>query len=46
MPGDDAVVAVDQDRVGEAELADRGGDLRHLLVAVRPGVPGVGAEGF
>ena len=35
VPGDDAVVAVDQDRVGPAELADRGGDLRHLRVRVR-----------
>ena len=31
----DAVVAVDQDRVGPAELADRGSDLRDLSINVR-----------
>ena len=38
MAGDDAVLAIDQDRVGPAELADRRGDLRHLRIAVRAGV--------
>ena len=44
VAGNDAVVAVDQDRVGPAELADRGGDLRHLRIAVRPGVLGEGDQ--
>ena len=34
-------VAIDQDRVGEAELADRGGDLRDLRFGMRAGVAGV-----
>jgi hypothetical protein len=33
MSGDDAVVAVDQDRVGPAERPDRGGDLGDLRVS-------------
>ena len=44
MPGNDAVVAVGQDRVGEAELADRRRDLRHLLVTVRPCIPRIGDQ--
>ena len=44
VSGDDDAVAADQDRVGEPELGDRGGDLRDLLVGVGPGVPLVGAE--
>ena len=32
VPGDDAVGAVDEHRVCEAELPDRAGDQRHLLV--------------
>ncbi len=36
VAGDNAVLFVDQHRVGEAKFADRGGDLRDLLVAVRP----------
>jgi hypothetical protein len=32
---DNPALAIDQDRVGEAKFADRGGDLRDLLVAVR-----------
>src|SRR6202040_1919244 len=35
LAGDNAVLFVDQHRVGEAKFADRGGDLRDLLVAVR-----------
>jgi hypothetical protein len=35
VAGDNAVLFVDQHRVGEAKFADRGGDLRDLLVAVR-----------
>jgi hypothetical protein len=38
VAGYDAVLAVDQDRVGEAELADRRGNLRDLRVRVRPGI--------
>ena len=38
MAGDDAVLAVDQHRVGEAKLADAAGDLRDLRIAVRPRV--------
>jgi hypothetical protein len=44
VAGDDAVIAVDQHRVGEAVLADRAGDQRDLVVAVRPRVPGVGYQ--
>ena len=32
VPGDDHAVAAGQDRIGEAELGNRRGDLRHLLV--------------
>src|SRR5258706_211589 len=35
VAGDNAVLFVDQHRVGEAKFADRRGDLRDLLVAVR-----------
>lgn len=34
MSGDDAVDAVDQDRVGPAELDDTGGDLGDLCIGV------------
>jgi hypothetical protein len=34
VTGDDAVLAVDQDGVGEAELADAPGDLRYLKIRV------------
>ena len=51
VSGDNAVLFVDQHRVGEAKFADRGGDLRDLLVAVRARVfrrrgsaPRTGAE--
>ena len=44
VAGDDAVVAVDQDRVGPAELADRGGDLRHLGIGMGAGVAGIGDQ--
>ena len=37
-------VAVDQHRVGEAVLADRAGDQRHLRLAVGAGVAGVGDQ--
>jgi len=39
VAGDNAVL-----RVGEAKFADRGGDLRDLLVAVRARVSGVGDQ--
>jgi hypothetical protein len=42
--GDNAVLFVDQHRVGEAKFADRGRDLRDLLVAVRARVSGVGDQ--
>ncbi len=38
MPDDDNVVLADQDRVGEAELGDRGRDLRHLNGRMGPGI--------
>ncbi len=44
MAGDDAVVVVDQDRVGPAEGPDGGGDLGHLLVGMGPGIAGIGDE--
>ena len=44
VAGDDAVRAVDQHRVGEAVLADRAGDQRHLRLAVGAGVAGVGDQ--
>ncbi len=44
VAGHHAIVAVDEDRVGPAELEDRGGDLRDLSVGVGPGVPGVGDQ--
>jgi hypothetical protein len=44
VAGDNAVLFVDQHRVGEAKFADRGGDLRDLLVAVRARVSGVGDQ--
>jgi hypothetical protein len=39
--GDNAVVAVDQHRVGPAVFFDARGQLRALFVAVRPGVPSI-----
>ena len=44
VAGDDAVLAVDEDRVGPAELPDRAGDLRDLRVGVGAGVAGVGDQ--
>jgi hypothetical protein len=44
VAGDNAVLLVDQHRVGEAKFADRSGDLRDLLVAVRARVSGVGDQ--
>lgn len=44
VPGDNRVVAVDQHRVHEAELADRAGNEVDLLVAMPPGIAGVRFE--
>jgi hypothetical protein len=44
VPGDDAVVTIDQDRVGEAELRDGSGDLGDLRLAVRARVARVGDQ--
>jgi len=38
MPGDDPIVSIDQDRVGESELLDAGCDLADLRRVVRPAV--------
>ena len=42
MTCDDHLVLTDQDRIGEAELGDRGRDLCDLILAVGPGVADVG----
>lgn len=44
MAGDDHPVAADQYRVGEAELHNRGGDLRDLALEMRPGIARIGRE--
>ena len=44
MAGDDAALRVDQDRIGPAELDDRGCDLRDLAVVVRAGVARIGNQ--
>jgi hypothetical protein len=41
MTGENVVVSVDQDRIGETVLADARGDLAALLARVRTGVPGI-----
>ena len=33
-----------EDRIGEAELADRGGDLHHLAFGMGAGIAGIGDE--
>jgi hypothetical protein len=38
MAGDDHPLVIDDDRVGEAELADRGSDLLDLLFTVCTGI--------
>ncbi len=40
MPGDDFVVIVDEDRIGEAEPGDAVGDLPDLLFGMRAGIAG------
>ncbi|MCY1374099.1 hypothetical protein D9M69_614160 [compost metagenome] len=44
MPGDDAVVAVDQDRIRPAVLDDAGRDLGDLAFGVRARIAGVGNQ--
>ena len=44
MPGDDPVVAVEQNRVGETEFPDAAGDLRDLVLGMRPRVAGIGDQ--
>jgi hypothetical protein len=44
VPGDDAVRAIDEDRIGPAELADRSRDLRHLRIGVRARIVGEGSQ--
>jgi hypothetical protein len=44
MPGDDAVLAINEDRVIEAELPDARGDHRDLSIIVTLGVPGIRDE--
>lgn len=44
VPGDDTALGIDQNRVEEPELDDAGGNLGHLIVRVRPGIPGVGDQ--
>jgi hypothetical protein len=44
VPGDDPVLAVDQDRVGETDFSDATGALRDPSVAMRPRVAGVGDQ--
>ena len=41
VAGDDHVVGADQHRVDEAKFRDRGGDLRDLIVRMRPRIAGV-----
>jgi hypothetical protein len=43
---DEAVVTIDQDLIGPAELADRPGNLRHLRVRMGAGVAGIGDQGL
>ena len=38
VPSDHPVLAIDEHGVGEAELADRAGDQRQLLLRMRPGI--------
>src|SRR6202040_3319543 len=41
MPGDQRTLFVNEHRVGEAKFADRGRDLRYLLVAMSASISGV-----
>ena len=42
VAGDDAALAIDQHRIGKAELLDAGRDLSHLSIRMRAAVAGVG----
>jgi hypothetical protein len=44
VAGDDYPVGSCEDWIDEAEFLDGGGDLRYLLVGVRPRIPSVGNE--
>ena len=44
VAGDDRALGIDQDRVGEAELPDRGGDLLDLALRMGAGVAGIGDQ--
>ena len=44
IDADENLIVIRQYRLGEAELADRTGNLRHLRLAVGAGVPGIGHE--
>src|ERR1035437_8881492 len=41
VPSDHYAVGTDKDRVRPPEFDDAGGNLSHLFVRVRPGVPGI-----
>ena len=45
MPGNDAILAINQYRVVEAKLPDGPGDPRDLRLRVRAGIPCVGDQG-
>ena len=44
MPSDDDAVTACKDRIGEAKLGNRCGDLRHLIIRVRPRIAGIGQQ--
>jgi hypothetical protein len=44
VPGDDAILAVDQDRVREAKGLDAAGDQGNLIRRVGPGIRRVGHQ--
>jgi hypothetical protein len=46
VPGNHLVIAIDQERSGEPEGLDTGGDLADLFLAMDPRVRGVGLEFF
>ena len=44
VPSDHPVLAIDEHGVGEAELPDRAGDQRQLLLRMRPGIARIGDQ--
>ena len=44
VPGDDAVCAIHQNRVGKAKLPDRACSQRHLRRIMGPGVESIGDQ--